>query len=182
MLMRRMSHLTLGLLIASSVACDQATKQMAVDHLKGQPAQSWGPTRLTYAENPGAFLSLGGDWPDSIRQLLFLFLAGLAVVVGLVWLLRRPRPWPIMLGGGLFVGGSLGNLIDRAWRDGGRVVDFAQIDLGFAATGIFNWADVLLMAAIPVFLIWGRHSELELPSAEPPEPASTNNTQPDTRQ
>lgn len=164
---RRMSHLILGLLIASSVACDQGTKHLAVKHLKGQPAQSWGPTRLIYAENPGAFLSLGGDWPDGVRQLFFLFLAGVAVIIGLIWLLRRPRPMPILIGGGLFVGGSLGNLIDRAWREGGRVVDFAQIDLGFAATGIFNWADVLLMAAIPVFLIWGRHTELASDQARP---------------
>lgn len=134
--------------------------------------QSWGPAKLLYAENPGAFLSLGGSWPDDVRRVLFLFLAGLAVVIGLVWLLRRPRPWAVMFGGGLFVGGSLGNLIDRATREGGRVVDFAQIDLGFASTGIFNWADVLLMAAIPVFLFWGRQTEIEpeTPRADAPAP------------
>lgn len=171
-----MSQWALALLIASSVGCDQATKQLAIEHLKGQPPQSWGPARLIYAENPGAFLSLGGDWPDSIRQLFFLVLAGLAVVIGLIWLLRRPRPWAIILGGGLFVGGSLGNLLDRGLRDGGRVVDFAQIDLGFAATGIFNWADVLLMAAIPVFLIWGRNTELDLPEETQPNQKASSET------
>lgn len=171
---RRMSHVTLTLLIASSVGCDQASKSLAVQHLKGQPMQSWGPARLLYAENPGAFLSMGGDWPDEIRRLVFLFLASVAVIVGLVWLLRRPRPWPVMLGGALFVGGSLGNLVDRAMRDGGRVVDFAQLDLGFAATGIFNWADVLLMAAIPVFLFWGRNTEVPPEGIEQNEPSDSS--------
>lgn len=167
---RRISLLYLAILVFSGVGCDQGTKYLAVEHLKGHPEHVWGPARLTYAENAGAFLSMGGNWPDGIRQLVFLFLAGLAVIIGTVWLLRRPRPTPILFGGGLFIAGSLGNLIDRALREGGRVVDFAQIDLGFVSTGIFNWADVLLMAAIPVFLKWGR--EIELPPAEQPVPAS----------
>lgn len=153
---RRTRNWVILAVIASSVACDQATKELAIDGLKGAPAKEWGPARLVYAENPGAFLGLGGSWPDGVRTAVFLVLATVLVVAGLVWLFKAKRSWPMVLGGAMFVGGALGNLIDRALRDGGRVVDFAQIDLGFASTGIFNWADVLLMAAIPIFLIWGR--------------------------
>lgn len=169
MLSRRLTYIVTAVLVASSVACDQATKLLAVEHLKGRASMEWGPARLIYAENPGAFLSLGGTWPDEVRRFVFLGLAGLAVVVAAVWLFRHARTWPLVIGGALFVGGSLGNLIDRALRDGGRVVDFAQIDLGWARTGIFNWADVLLMAALPIFLIWGRDAYPSEDSERPSE-------------
>ena len=162
-------------IISSSVACDQATKELAIDKLKGQAPMEWGPARLAYAENPGAFLGLGGEWPPAVRQAIFLVLAAVLVVAGTVWLFKAKRSWPMVLGGAIFVGGAMGNLIDRALREGGRVVDFAQIDFGFVSTGVFNWADVLLMAAIPIFLIWGREDEDEpgkKAEAEAPPPTT----------
>lgn len=172
---QRLRHLVILAVISSSVGCDQATKVLAIDKLKGQAPMEWGPARLAYAENPGAFLGMGGEWPPAVRQAVFLIMAGLIVVGGTVWLFRAKRSWPMVLGGAMFVGGALGNLIDRAFREGGRVVDFAQIDFGIVSTGVFNWADVLLMAAIPIFLIWGREDEdadADADAGSPPEPTA----------
>ena len=144
-------------IVSCSVACDQATKELAIDTLKGHPPIEFGPARLLYAENPGAFLGMGGSLPDSARQIIFVLLALVVVLGGAYWLMRERHAWPVVLGGALFVGGAMGNLLDRVLREGGRVVDFAQLELGPLATGIFNVADVLLMAAIPIFLIWGPH-------------------------
>ena len=54
----------------------------------------------------------------------------------------------------LFLGGGIGNLIDRLTNDG-RVIDFMHIGIGSLRTGIFNVADMALMAG--VFLL-GLHS------------------------
>ena len=168
----RARYLVILAIVSSSVACDQATKELAIEHLKGRPPIEMGPARLLYAENPGAFLGLGGNLPDSWRMALFLLLAGLLVLGGAWWLLRERHNWPIVIGGALMVGGGIGNLIDRSLREGGRVVDFAQLEWGPLATGIFNVADVFLMAALPIFLIWGPWREPD--EAEPelaPEPS-----------
>ncbi len=137
----------------SSVACDQTTKELAVRELKGQGSIDLlgGSARLVYAENPGAFLGLGGDWPAEVRVPLFLGMAFL-ISAFLVWTLWRKREelgfWP-QLGIATLAAGAVGNLIDRLLRDGGRVVDFMQFGVGPLQTGIFNVADVFLMAAVP---------------------------------
>jgi len=50
--------------IASTIACDRATKHIAATMLAGTPNRSFlaDTVRLEYAENAGAFLSLGADW------------------------------------------------------------------------------------------------------------------------
>ena len=54
-------------LIAATVSADRATKVLASHRLAGSPARSYlGDTvRLVYAENAGAFLSLGATQPRS---------------------------------------------------------------------------------------------------------------------
>ncbi|HEX9652206.1 MAG TPA: signal peptidase II, partial [bacterium] len=66
------------LVIASSVGCDQITKDIAKDNLKYAPPISYfGNTfRLQYAENSGAFLSLGSGLSESLRTYLFTFVSG----------------------------------------------------------------------------------------------------------
>ena len=51
--------------LVSCVGCDQLTKQIARERLEGTPPRSFlaGTVRLIYAENPGAFLGLGGQLP-----------------------------------------------------------------------------------------------------------------------
>jgi signal peptidase II len=52
---------------------DQSTKNWAVQNLLGQsPTLYWKEFfQLVYAENPGAFLGLGGDWSRPVRFVIF---------------------------------------------------------------------------------------------------------------
>src|SRR3954469_3823 len=70
-----------AVLLATTIGCDQATKHFAKSSLRITPTQSFlGDTfRLTYAENPGAFLSLGAALPDATR--FWVLNVGVAVVL-----------------------------------------------------------------------------------------------------
>lgn len=139
-------------LLAPSVACDQATKSLAVTHLSGKGTIHVidGFFRLVYAENPGAFLGLGRSLPDGVRT--GLLVAGVAVMllVMLVVLVKSRMDRIAALGLALMLAGGLGNLVDRVARPGGRVVDFAQLGVttswGTLRTGVFNVADLYIVA------------------------------------
>jgi signal peptidase II len=174
--MKRM--LALLAVLVTSIVLDQVTKEIAIDQLKGEPSWSalGGSVRLVYAENPGAFLGLGRDWPDAVRMAIFIGLAAVAVVVGavMVWRSREKISPLVQVGAALFVGGAVGNLIDRIFRDGGRVVDFMQLGIGSQPlTGVFNVADVFLMGAIPIFLFAGRKKDDDEAADEPAEGAAS---------
>jgi signal peptidase II len=111
--------------------------------------------RLQYAENTGAFLSLGAGLPDGIRTLI---MTGLNTIIlgGLICYLFAVKQIALFpaLALTLIAGGGIGNLIDRIFRDG-RVVDFMNMGIttsGFSLrTGVFNIADIAIMAGL--FLI-----------------------------
>ena len=150
-----MKHVIIIILsLLSCVGCDQATKAVAKVHLQGSDTRSFvGDTfRLQYAENKGAFLGMGASLPEGVRTAVFTFGVG-AVLVGFFgYLLLVPGiPQSTTVALSLVVGGGLGNLIDRIVY-GGYVVDFLNIGLGSLRTGIFNVADVSIMAG-GIFLI-----------------------------
>lgn len=152
-----MRLLALLALLLPCVACDQATKVLAVQHLKGADVVSVvdGFFRLTYAENPGAFLSLGRSLPEGIRQGVLIGVVAL-LLSGLTFVLLRKKLAPVTFAAlGLLLAGGVGNLIDRVGRDGGRVVDFALLQVGPLRTGVFNVADVQIVAAALLLLAAG---------------------------
>lgn len=141
------------------VALDQATKQVAIAHLKSGRViaypSGWYPHDLfhfRYAENTGAFLSLGANLSDGIRVWL---LTGLNVVILLVvagvLTLRRDMGTGVVLALTLILSGGVGNLIDRVLRDG-VVVDFMNMGIRGLRTGVFNVADVAIMAGLFLLL------------------------------
>jgi signal peptidase II len=137
----------LGILLVC-VGCDQVTKQVARAHLPDAGRQSFlGDTvRLEYAENPGAFLSLGSDWPEVFRVwLLPVITAGMLAGLCTFLLVRSRLPRAEFLGLSLILGGGAGNLIDRLLRDG-HVTDFLNLGVGSVRTGIFNVADAAITA------------------------------------
>src|SRR5574341_1663547 len=78
--MRKLPRTILVLLITlTCVGCDQATKFVAKRYLQPDAIISLaGDTlRLQYAENSGAFLSLGSSLPDPWRHLVFTVLVGI---------------------------------------------------------------------------------------------------------
>ena len=151
------------LVIALSVGCDQATKQIAVDKLDVvRPITLLGDVvRLQYVANPGAFLSMGADWPPAVRAwLLTGVVGGFSLAALLYSLIGRRLVWLEIAGLAFLAGGGLGNVLDRAFRDG-IVVDFMNVGIGRLRTGIFNVADLFIEAGVVLLLIgWWRSSRL----------------------
>jgi len=119
------------------VALDQVTKEWALAALDDGPIDLVWTLRLKLTFNSGASFSLGAG-----RGGLIALVGLLAVVVAFRSVLRWPgRLAPVGLG--LVLGGALGNLVDRALRDGdgflgGRVVDFVDVQWW----PVFNVADI----------------------------------------
>ncbi|MES1241183.1 MAG: signal peptidase II [Acidobacteriota bacterium] len=147
----------LCLVMLSCISCDQATKAMARDGLVGKTLSFLGgAVRLEYAENTGAFLSLGASLPSHTRTLLFVGGTSL-IVLGLLVTLARHRQGSMTsaLGLALLAAGALGNLIDRVVY-GGVVVDFVSVGLGSLRTGIFNLADVAITCGVVLVALQSR--------------------------
>ncbi len=136
---------TLAFVIMGCIGCDQATKTWAQASLHSQDPITFlsGVLRLTYAENPGAFLSIGSGLPVEFRFWLFVALGGAGLAVLLVVSLKREAlRFPHVLALGLVIGGGCGNLIDRLSL--GVVRDFMQVGAGYLRTGVFNVADAAI--------------------------------------
>ena len=139
----------------SCVGCDQVTKDIARQSLAGHGKVSLlGDTlRLTYTENPGAFLSLGAHIPDHYRYLVFTCLVGLFLAGLFIYLLKsRQLNNSTAFALSLTLGGGIGNLIDRILHHG-RVIDFLNLGVGSLRTGIFNVADIAITVGVG-WLAW----------------------------
>jgi signal peptidase II len=143
------------------IGCDQASKRVAAEVLKGTETLSFlgDVFRLTYAENRGAFLGLGGGWPEPLRWLAFTGAALVVVGASLAWVVsqtREPRHHQLAVWAMVLVAaGGAGNLVDRLARDG-HVIDFMNLGLGQVRTGIFNVADVQIMVGLALLLLGRR--------------------------
>ncbi len=155
-----MSKLTRLLLVTTlllgCVGCDQATKVAARAHLSDGPSVEMlhDIVRLTYAENPGAFLGLGASLPKPVRTLILqvgVFLLTLGLVLFAALWPRLTRPQVIALT--LLAASGLGNLIDRMIYDG-RVTDFLNFGIGGLRTGIFNVADMYGVVGVALLLVY----------------------------
>ncbi len=131
-------------------AADQISKFYVVSSL---PLQESVPfigslVQFFFVKNPGAAFSFasGYTWIFSI--------AATAVAVFIVIFARRIRSfaWAILFG--MLLGGTLGNLTDRLFREPGfgvgHVIDFIQV-AGFPA--VFNIADSFIVASMGLFVI-----------------------------
>lgn len=142
----------LCLLLAATAGCDRVTKHYAVTTLAGNPGQSYlGDTiRLDYHENAGGFLSTGSTWSPSARTIVFQVANG-AFLFGTLILAYRYQ-WSRLAASGLilFLAGGVSNWIDRVTI--GRVVDFLNVGVGPVRTGIFNVADVAIIAGVALLV------------------------------
>jgi signal peptidase II len=156
----KLKHIALVLItLLACVGCDQATKEIAKEHLRGADVISFfGDTiRLQYAENTGAFLGIGSSLSEGTRNLAFTVIVGVVLTALLVYLLvanTLSRYTTIALS--LICAGGFGNLIDRV-AYGGYVVDFLNIGIGGLRTGIFNVADVAIMVGAFSIVIRNAH-------------------------
>jgi signal peptidase II len=134
-------------LAASVVVLDQLTKHWALNALDDRDIDLFWTLRFNLAFNSGMAFSRGDGLGPIIGAIAFV------VVVGLVVSLRRSGSRWSSIGVGLIVGGAVGNLVDRLFRDPawlrGRVVDF--IDLQWWP--IFNVADIAISVGAVMLLI-----------------------------
>jgi signal peptidase II len=151
-----------GLLFAAilvlCVSCDHGAKRLAGSELAaGAPVSLFADVlRLELVRNPGAFLSAGASLPPPLRHALFLVAVPLALAGVCALALRAGLPSRAsLLGLALLAGGGLGNWIDRLLNDG-AVTDFVSIGVGALRTGIFNVADVCVVAGAALLLLGAR--------------------------
>ena len=106
------------------VVADRVTTSLAVDHLHSA-RHLWGPLGLALTFNSGFAFSLFSGRATAITVLLCIGIVLLAVVVAQV------RTVPLAVGGGLVLGGAVGNLSERiVGGHGGQVPDFIPLDSG----------------------------------------------------
>jgi signal peptidase II len=138
------------LVLALTICADQAVKVIAQQNLANRPPVSLlgGIVVLTYAENPGAFLSLGASLPAAARTAIFGVFVAAVLVALLVFLFgRHPLSTAQLIGLSLLAGGGVGNLIDRLAR-GGLVRDYVHMGIGPLRTGVFNVADLAIVGGV----------------------------------
>jgi signal peptidase II len=145
-------------LIAACLGCDQATKRVAAALLpEGTRVSLLGDAvRLERIRNPGAFLGLGAGLPPRVRVGIFTWGVGLLVLGALVTAFHRRASGRTAVAAALVAAGGLGNLWDRATA-GGLVTDFLNLGIGGLRTGVFNVADLAIVAGVLLALV-GRGS------------------------
>ena len=146
--------LLLSLVALAVIGLDQATKIWAVEHLKGEPEINFlgGAVRLMYAENTGAWGSMGADWSDSVK-LVVMILLPVGVLAGIAVRLVKDSNMMTseVIAYAFIVSGGVGNIIDRI-KDR-YVVDFLWMGVGRLTTNVFNVADMAITGAM-MLLIW----------------------------
>ncbi|RZU65475.1 signal peptidase II [Microterricola gilva] len=141
----------LALVALGAYGLDQFSKFLVVSNLsEGEVVPVLGNVlQLQFVRNPGAAFSLasGQTW-------IFTIIAT-AVIVFIIWFARRIRSiaWAIVFG--LLLGGVMGNLTDRYFRDPGfpegHVIDF--IYTPWMLPAIYNFADIAIVCSMGLFMI-----------------------------
>ncbi|MDQ3987128.1 MAG: signal peptidase II [Actinomycetota bacterium] len=140
------------------VALDQITKSLALENLRDGPVDLIkGAVTFDLSFNSGGVFGLLQGFPG-----IFLFATIAVVLAILVWVrnLEESR-WLVPLG--MILGGGLGNLSDRLFRDlGGQVVDFIDLHVW----PVFNLADSSIVVGVVLILLFGVRSRAAAPSSE----------------
>jgi signal peptidase II len=107
---------------------------------------------IEHVDNSGAFLSLGDSLSGPLRYILLNILPLIAILVGLYYVISKADLNKITtISIVLIIAGGLGNLYDRVKV--GAVTDFMQVDLFLFKTGIFNLADMYIMAGTIMIIL-----------------------------
>lgn len=140
--------------LGATIALDQISKVIVRDEIAYHERIEVIPKyfTLTKIENSGAFLSLGNNFPPVLKTILLTILPVIVLAGCLYYVitskgLSRNSIYALSL----IVGGGVGNLYDRILY--GSVTDFMHMDFVIFQTGIFNIADMAIMAGM--FMILG---------------------------
>lgn len=131
-------------------ALDQFSKYLVTQNLEvGERVSVLGEVlQFVFVKNSGAAFSLAAGW----TWIFSIVATGVAVFIA--WFAPRIRSKVWLLVFGMLLGGTLGNLADRLFREPsfglGHVVDFIQV-WGFPA--IFNVADIFIVSSMGLFIL-----------------------------
>lgn len=143
--------MTFYLVAAVTLLLDQFTKFGLVAAIalgQSQPLID-GVLHLTHVRNTGAAFSLFSGNP----QTLGLFALAVAFGIAVYQWRSRPSPVPLVLALGLFLGGALGNAVDRLML--GYVRDMFDLQWhGQNVFPIFNVADIAVNVAAVLFVLY----------------------------
>jgi signal peptidase II len=127
---------------------DQHTKSLAANYLinEEQISLQSGIIVFSYVENSAGFLGILSELPGYIQFFLLNICVTLILLYCLYYLFSRRihtvfRCYVLAV----ITGGGMSNLLDRIINNG-RVIDFLQLEIGPIKTGIFNLADVYILA------------------------------------
>lgn len=145
------------ILSMSLISWDKVSKELARTRLKDQPMRSYlgDSFRLAYVENTGAAMSLGDDLNPTVSFWL-LGVLPLTILAGLFgYVVTHVQELPVrrMVAFSLIFAGGMGNILDRMVFDR-HVTDFMNIGLWNIRTGVFNFADVWIVAGVICLLIY----------------------------
>ena len=152
--MTRKKQILLTLIVlAINILLDRVTKLLAVNYLQGHNPISYlyNTIVLEYAENRGAFLSLGSNWPDALKYILLIIIPILGCLYALYYCTFKLKDKKSIIIYVSIIGGGLGNLMDRLFNDF-SVVDFLNFGIGSLRTGILNVADMSVTFGIIALL------------------------------
>ncbi|MGR0221650.1 signal peptidase II [Agromyces sp. ZXT2-6] len=130
---------------------DQVSKQYVVTTLaEGEVVPVLGNVlQWQFVRNPGAAFSIA----SGMTWIFTIFAAG--VITFIIWFARRIRSIAWALVFGLLLGGVLGNLTDRLFREPGfgigHVIDF--ISTPWLIPAIYNVADIAIVSSMVLFMI-----------------------------
>jgi len=136
------------------VCCDQLSKMWILKNfaLYDSTVIIPGLFNLTFLRNTGAAFGMFAGHPAWWRQLFFIGVAVVALVVILFMQRRLGRQNPLYtVSLGLIGGGAVGNLIDRILY--GSVVDFLDVYIGSHHWPAFNVADSAITVGVAIFLL-----------------------------
>lgn len=133
------------IVILINVGFDQITKEYAREQYKGQ-----GTIQVVsdifiihYAENDGAFLSLGSDLSEPYKTLVLTIIPAVFLFLFTFFILFYNNQLTLLqiVCISTIIGGGISNIFDRILF-GGYVTDFLNFGIGGLRTGILNFADM----------------------------------------
>lgn len=152
---RRVALLAFLAVALLTAGCDHAVKHAARVALGDGETHAFARdvVRFQLVHNSGGFLSFGARLPDALRDAFFLVGAPLGVALLAASAFRSARRSRAALAGlALLCGGGLANWLDRLFN-AGAVTDFVSLGVGALRTGIFNLADVAILAGAALLLV-----------------------------
>ncbi|KAK2141499.1 hypothetical protein LSH36_1091g00174 [Paralvinella palmiformis] len=115
--------------------------------------------RIIHVRNAGLAFSLGASFPNLLKRVAYVFFP-LALLTGLGVFLLRDKQLKMIQRWALacIIGGGIGNIIDRVFREG-LVVDFLDFKFfglfGMERWPTFNVADSAVVIGVFLFILGG---------------------------